>query len=112
MLCLSEADLFRVGNAESPKLDHIRAADVDAYNLNGLRMVQANGKGISPFSEEELAKRRFAGWVWKLPAGTVLPDGLGLHNDYDGHFMLCPITSMLLDTYRALLDEIALSVKE
>ena len=79
---------------------------MDTYNLDGFRMMQANGKGISLFTEEELAKRRFAGWVWKIPVGTVLPDGLGLHNDHDGHFMLCPTTNMLLDRYKLLLTKL------
>lgn len=107
-LYLAEIDLFRIGNSESPRLDRVRAVDIDTYDRNGIRMVRANGKGISVFTEADLSRARFEGWVWKIPHGTQMPLGLGLINDHGGHFMICPISDMPLDEYKALLSKLAL----
>ena len=78
-LYVVEADLYRIGTSESPKLDKLRTSDIDTYEQNGILMVRADGRGISLFTENELAKRRFTGWLWKLPHGTELPSGAGFH---------------------------------
>lgn len=109
-LYLAQVDLFRVGNSESPRMDRVRInKDIDIYEQNGIPMVRANGKGISLFTEEEIQQTRFEGWAWKIPHGTPMPNGLGLFNDHPGHFMLCPISSMPVDEYKALLSKIALT---
>jgi hypothetical protein len=38
-------------DSTSPRLDHVRANDVDLYELNGGAHVRANGKGISLLTE-------------------------------------------------------------
>ncbi len=80
-LYLAEVDLYRIGSSESPKLDKARAVDIDTYDRNGIQFVTAYKKGISLFTEADLLRTRFAGWVWKIPQGTGMPSGLGLVND-------------------------------
>lgn len=107
---LAQMDLFRIGTADSPRLERIRTnRDVDLYERNGITMVRANGKGVSLFTEEEIRKTRFEGWAWKVPHGTQMPSGLGLHDDHKGHYMICPVSDVSVDEYKALLNKIALA---
>jgi hypothetical protein len=101
-------DLFRLGNATSPRLDHVRDVDVDIFERNGIPMVRVNGKGISLFNLEELNRRNSKGWVWKIPLGTQLPPGLAIRPDPEspGHFFLCPISDMTMKTYKDLLSKL------
>lgn len=46
-LYLIAEDLYRLGNAEKPRLDHVRPADVDTYDRNGILMIRATGLGVS-----------------------------------------------------------------
>ena len=109
-LYLAEADLYRLGNSTSPRLDHVRESgrkDVDTYERNGIRMVKANGKGISLLTESRLATFT-GGWLWKLPKGTAMPSGLILNHDQADHYSLCPKSDMTMDGYRALLSGLAI----
>lgn len=38
-------DLFRLGNAENPRLSHVRQRDVDVIQVGEIAVVVANGKG-------------------------------------------------------------------
>jgi hypothetical protein len=69
-------DVYRLGNAEGPRLGHVRARDVDTTIVNGIAVVIANGKGISVFDLDAITHAPFNGWVWKLAATTPLPTGL------------------------------------
>ena len=68
--------------------------------------------GYSVFdSKENLAAQRSSIWIWELPAGTVLPDDLGLLRDAGevvdgkvmppGHVSIVPIQSMSADHYKS-----------
>lgn len=111
-LDMLDEDLFRLGNATSPKLQNVRPQGVDTYENNGIQMVYANRKGVSLFNLQELQRResRMAGWVWKIPQGTLPPSGLAVHPDptSPGYFFLCPVSVMTMDRYRALLSELVL----
>jgi hypothetical protein len=111
-LYLLDDDLYRLGNATSSRLDHVRSVDVDTYQQNGILMVRANGKGISVGTKEYLEKLHLSGWLWKIPTTTTLPAHLLLNPDLNpakqGHFFLCPDSDMTMDRYRALLSELAL----
>ena len=103
-LYLAEEDLYRLGNATTPKLDHVRtesSKDVDTYLQNGLLIVRANGRGISLLTEAGAASRRDA-WLWIVPKNTPMPPGLALNHDTTDHYHLCPAFDMTLDEYRAL----------
>ena len=111
-LYLLDEDLYRLGNATSPKLNNVRSQDVDTYENNGILLVMANGKGVSLFNLQELQRREthLSGWVWKIPQGTSPPTGLAVRPDptSPGHFFLCPVSVMNMDRYRALLSELVL----
>jgi hypothetical protein len=104
-LYLSQEDLYRFGNSTSPRLDHLRAHDVDLYELDGIAHVRANGKGISLITEREAASK--PGWLWLIPRNTPMPSGLALNPDRPGHFSLCPVSDMTIDRFCALLSELA-----
>ena len=80
-LYMLDEDLYRLGNATSPKLDNVRPQDVDTYERNGILMVRANGKGISVGTLAYLKLLRISGWLWKIPATTLLPQGLLFYPD-------------------------------
>ena len=107
-----DEDLYRLGNATSPKLDNVRPQDVDTYEHNGILIVRANGRGVSLGTQQYLEKLPLSGWLWKIPATVVMPQGLLLHPDPNpakmGHFFLCPDSDMTMDKYRALLSELDL----
>lgn len=106
ILYMAEEDLYRLGNSTSPRLDHVRHADVDTYSTNGILFIRANGKGISLLTEDGVRGKR-GGWLWKLPAGLALPSGLLLNNDKPFHYSLCPASDMNVDEYRGLLARLA-----
>jgi hypothetical protein len=111
-LYLLAEDLYRLGNAEKPRLENVRAQDIQTYERNGLMMVRANGRGVSIGTEQYLSALNVTGWLWKIPAKTTLPQGLVIVPDPDprktGHFLLCPMSDMTMDKYKYLLSELAL----
>ena len=97
---LVAADLYRLGNTASPRLDHVRPRDVEIYQRqDGSLMIRANGKGISLLTERRVFTF-VGGWLWKLAKGTILPAGLVLNQDTPDHYTLCPISDMTVDEYR------------
>ena len=111
-LYMLDEDLYLLGNANSPRLDHVRQVNVDTYDHNHILMVRANGLGISLGAERYFNKMRISGWLWRVPAHTPLPQGLAANPDPNpakaGHFLLYPVSDMTMDKYRALLSELAL----
>jgi hypothetical protein len=104
-------DVYRLGNAAGPKLDNVRQSDVETNEINGVVMVVANGKGVSVFDRDGLARVPLAGWVWRIPARTPLPAGLKfVHDplpDIPGHYVIAPVHNMPLAKYKGLLEELA-----
>lgn len=101
-------DLYRFGNASSPKLDNVRTfKDVLVVKKNGIETVVANGNGISLSSTFDPKKKN----TWKLSRNTPIPSGLRLVKDMrpgrDDHFMLAPTSSMPFTKYIGLLQELA-----
>jgi hypothetical protein len=91
-LYLLDEDLYRLGNATSPKLHNARPDDVQTHDRNGILMVRATGEGVSLGTEEYLQQIKLKGWLWKIPTTTPMPSGPALHPDprKSGHFLLCP----------------------
>ncbi|MGH8620969.1 MAG: hypothetical protein ACRET3_02430, partial [Burkholderiales bacterium] len=44
-------DLYRVGNSASPRLDRVRGEEVDTTEINSIRVILANNRGISLFTD-------------------------------------------------------------
>ena len=93
-------DLYRRGNATSPRMDHVRPIDVASFTRNGVEWVAARSGGISTFASSTPPGR---GRIWRLPAGVFYPDELLLDNDHGNHWSWEPAQDMELTRYRALL---------
>jgi len=101
-------DVFRLGNSESARLDHVRSRDVDTMTVNGITVVIANGKGISVFDLDAITHAPFEGWIWRLATSIALPTGLKMVNDKPGHYCIAPSTNMPVDKYKGLLEELGM----
>ncbi|WP_225073842.1 hypothetical protein [Desulfuromonas sp. CSMB_57] len=112
-LFLAPEDLFRLGNATSPRLTHVRRPkDIDTIEINGITAVVANGKGVSLATRDRLDKTPVAGWVWMIAKGTHLPIGLKLINDRPGHYSVCPQHNMTLDEFVDLLSKLTMKCQK
>jgi len=97
-------DLYRRGNANSPRMDNVRTQDVEIYYDNGEVWVVANSGGISTFATQGAGKT----W-WKLDQSTEIPTELTLVNDYGNHWSWEPSYTMGRDDYIAALRLIGAS---
>ncbi len=95
-------DLYRMGNATSPRMDNVRPQDVEYYESSGEIWVVENSGGISTFAIQGAVKN----W-WKLDQGAVIPDALHLVNDYGDHWAWEPGYTMRLDEYKTALQSVA-----
>ena len=88
VLYLAPETLYRLGNATSPLLSRMRPDDIDIIDVNGVKMVVANKKGVSLYNKEGLDLVPLTGWVWEIKAHTNLPFGLKLTKDNEplGHY--------------------------
>ena len=101
-------EIFRLGNANTPKLSHVRPRDVDTIQINGITVIVANGKGISVFDKEGINQSPMNGWVWRFRPNTQPPLGLRLVQDKPHHYCIAPNQNMPIDKYKGLLEEMAL----
>tara|TARA_B110000211_G_scaffold224034_1_gene274670 strand:- start:1199 stop:1588 length:390 start_codon:yes stop_codon:yes gene_type:complete len=101
-------ELFRLGNASSPRLSNVRARDVDVTTVNGIKVIIANGKGISVFDIEGINNAPMTGWVWRFPPNTQPPHGLKMVQDKPHHYCISPTRNMPVDKFKGLLEEMAL----
>jgi hypothetical protein len=109
-LYLSPEDLYRIGNSSSPLLTKVRESEIDLTDMNGIRVVVANGRGVSLYNEQGLAEAPLTGWVWKIRARSPLPPGLKLVKTATppGHYHLCPSFNMTLHEYIGLLESVVI----
>lgn len=105
-------EVFRVGNATSPLLEKVRGGEVDVVDRNGVKVILANGKGVSLYNEAGLRVAPLSGWVWRFIKGTALPFELRLVSDRPGHYMLAPTQAMPVDKYKGLLEEMGLKAQK
>lgn len=104
-------EIFRLGNRNTPKLNHVRLRDVNIVKINGIDVIIANGKGISVFDKEGINESPMTGWVWRISQNVPLPIGLKLVQDKTHHYCIAPIHNMPVDKYKGLLEEMALHAK-
>lgn len=99
-------DIYRVGNSSSHKLTAIRVGEIDTYEVDGVKMVIANGKGVSGFTLAGLQDEGLTGFAWLFPKGTMVELGLKLvDDDKPEHYVLAPVTNMPLEKYKSLLEK-------
>lgn len=102
-------EVYRVGNSSSHKLSAIRVGEIDTYELRGVKMVVANGKGVSLFTLQGIINEGLTGFAWLFKKGTKVETGLKLIDDEKPeHYTLAPIRNMPLDEYKALLEKMGL----
>jgi len=108
-LYITQEDLYRVGNLSSPRLTNIRPNEINIRLLNGIKIIVANGKGVSLYNQNGLEKSALSGWVWEIKQGSHIPFGLTLRAGKGGHYLLCPMQNMPLSSYAGLLEKMALT---
>ena len=107
-------DLFRKGNTEQARLDHVRfgqdriakgqSVDVSTFIRNAETWVAALEGGISTFDKPLPTELNW----WKIPSGTEFPPELLVRRDHTGrdgrtHYSIAPAFDMPLTTYRSAL---------
>ncbi len=104
-------DLYRRGNANSPRMDNVRLnKDIAIYEQDGKTWVKetvAEGLepgGISTFSVQGRGKN----W-WRIDAGVDIPQDLELINDRGNHWLWKPSLTMPLARYKKALQIISQS---
>jgi|GEM_PF-6638802 len=97
-------NLYRNGNATSPRMDNVRSTDVTIQDRSGVPWVVGGSGGISTYDTRD--DRRY--W-WQLPSGSAVPAGLNLVLDPDlpGHWLWEPGSDMTLANYKQLLLQVA-----
>jgi hypothetical protein len=108
-LYIAQEDLYRLGNAGSSMITRVRDREVDTIEVNGIKTIIANGKGISLYNKAGLEKIPLSGWVWEIRVSTVFPIGLKLIKDEkpEGHYTLAPLHNMIFSEYLSLLEKVA-----
>ena len=91
-------DLYRKGNASSPRIDNVRAQDIDTYEQDGQTWVKADSGGISTLATLGSGKNR-----WKLNQGTEIPRELNLVNENANHWLFEPSYNMPMELYQKAL---------
>ena len=91
-------NLYRMGNAISPRIHHIREKDVELYEKQGELWVAANSGGISTFAVLGYGKN----W-WRLDVGAEILNELRVVNDHGNHWLWEPIYTMPLEVYEMAL---------
>jgi hypothetical protein len=115
LFTLVPVDLFRAGNAVSPKLDNLRDKDIQTAEVTigdkTVKVVKPRTGGISTFD----SAARMKGKIWKIPAGVKLPATIMIIKDHYNnqmqatHYSISPAYQMPLATYLLGLQELAKS---
>ncbi len=117
---LLESDLYRLGNSQSPRLDHVRVPkDIPTAFRGPIEFVSPGVVGISLMDEVRLNERiqlarrtgSAVGHVWKIPRGITVPVGLVVRVDPrdKSHLLVGPALPMPLEKFKGLLLELAAS---
>lgn len=100
-------DIYRIGNQDEAKLNHVRPRDIDTVSFGKELMVIANGKGISVYDRTGINESPMNGWIWRIKSNTRLPSGLVLVKDKNHHFCIAPKYNMAISKYKQLLDQLS-----
>jgi hypothetical protein len=89
-------------------LTTIKVNEINTMELNGVKMIISNNKGVSLYTLEGILAIGLTGFAWQFREGTAVVQGLKLVNDKPGHYMLVPVTNMPLEKYKGLLEEMGI----
>jgi hypothetical protein len=103
-----DVDLYRSGNASSPRFDNVRDKDIVKFKDPGTGLTKVKGMsgGISTFT----APRPENNWWW-IRAGTVVPASLVVTRDHTDpktnitHYTIRPASDILLTEYVAQMQK-------
>lgn len=98
-------DLFRWGNASSPKLDNVRPTDLGTFKHDGQDWVEGKSGGVSLFSSDAGRPN-----TWRLPKGTPVPAQLDVYDDgaeSRNHWLIRPAVNMPMAEFQSLLRAFA-----
>lgn len=98
----TKVELYRWGNASSPKLDNIRPDELGTFQRGGQTWVEHDSGGISTYSSNRPGQKN----VWRLPRGSSFPSRLHIVNDAGEHWLIEPAADMPMDEYLSLLREL------
>lgn len=109
-LYIAKEDLYRFGNSLTSNISSVRPKEITVVEINGIKTIIANKRGISLFNRAGLEKTHLTGWVWEIKRGTSFPIGLRLIKDSEatGHHTLAPAHNMPLSQYIGLLEQVAI----
>lgn len=99
---VTPVDLYRAGNAMSPKMDNVRPKDIVIVQQNGIPWVNPSSGGISTRQSKHW---NFRCW-WMIPQGTLFDDRLTVRNDHGNHWVWEPTQGMELAEYVRLLTSL------
>ena len=106
-------DVYGVGNASSHRLSVLREGEIDTYEIRSVKMVVANGKGVSVFTLKGLQDEGLTGFAWLFARDTTLEHGLKLVDDNKPeHYTIAPVVNMPLDEYKGLLERMGVKCKK
>lgn len=91
-------------NNPPKKLDHY-------IEIDGIKIVKANGNGFSAFSSITSTMKRKGKNIWKIKRGANLGEiriVKDMRPNHKGHFMLAPIKDMPFKKYLGILEEFGL----
>lgn len=97
-------DLYRSGNASSPRLDNVRPQDLGTFQKNGRLWVEHESGGVSTF-----ARNRWDKNTWRLAKGMEVGAKLLVVQDKENpdHYFIEPAQDMPMDDYTAALRDLA-----
>ena len=98
-MAATRIDLYRIGNASGPRLDHVRERDIVHVVRQGVTWVRAGTGGVSTFDTPGPLRGRW----WVLSAGYDYGPLLIVWNDHGSHWSWEPARDMPLTEYRTLL---------
>jgi hypothetical protein len=113
-LYLAPEVLYRIGNSTSPMFSRVRPDEVDLQDLNGVKVIVANGKGLSLYNKTGLDDAPLSGWVWEVAANTPMPQGIRLLRDPrpEGHYTLCPVSNMTVHEFVAAVEKLVIHCRK
>jgi hypothetical protein len=113
-LYLAPEVLYRIGSSTSPLLNRVRPDEIDVLDLNGVKVIVANGRGLSLYNKGGLDRAPLSGWAWEIPANTPLPAGLRLLRDEspEGHYTLCPANNMSVHEFVATVEQLVIHCRK
>lgn len=107
-------DLYRGGNASTPRMDNVRVNDVTIYQgkdgtewVKSIKSPANQAQGISTFSVSQKIKNE-----WKIAKNESYPSGLVVIRTHGNHYVWAPAYDMPKTEYVKLLKSVETKFKK